>query len=710
MDDPKEQQQHVQRMQDLRQNQAGNEDNQQREHGDPAPPRPPGDPPEPHEALERSLEQPEVISRSPQAPTHQPISSDLEPDPQYPLRMSADPPGSPQGLRRSGRTRRAPLRYKFDKQHGYALIKAYVGIILKDLRPQPTNHYNHRYLMALVLDPDTGLYEGITPTTLTLYPNILKAAATPDPDTPNLQQAMMSEHAEKFREAMAKEIADLEKHKTWRLVKRSTLPKDTNVLPGTWAFKIKRLPDGTLRKFKARFCVRGDKQIEGIDYFEKYAPVVSWSTVRLVMSIALQRGWATKQIDFENAFVQATLKEDVYIRCPPMFEPDGDGGTEYVMKLDKSLYGLVQAPLAWYDHLQVGLLKLGFKPSKIDPGLYLRDDMILLSYVDDCLFFGPDSKKIEEVIKQLKEMKYSLTEEDDVYAFLGVQVKQDGDKIKLSQPGLINKVINLVGMNDCNAKDTPCQQMPLGTDANGKARQDKWNYASAVGMLMYLCSNAHPEIQYAVHQCARFTHCPRASHEEAIKRICRYLKGVGNNGLSFSKSNNLDLNLYVDADFAGLWKYEDEQDPVCVKSRTGYVITLGNSPVSWVSKLQTEIALSTTEAEYIAMSQAMRDLLPMRTMLGEIINTLKLGTNGSAQVKSKVFEDNNGAIKTAQTPKLSPRTKHIAVKYHFFKSHIGRDKGIELSKIDTDEQKADILTKGLAAPKFKELRKLLCGW
>ena len=122
--------------------------------------------------------------------------------------------------------------------------------------------------------------------------------------------------------------------------------------------------------------------------------------------------------------------------------------------------------------------------------------------------------------------------------------------------------------------------MPLGTDANGKPRQEAWNYASAVGMLMYLCSNAHPEIQYAVHQCARFTHCPKASHEEAVKRICRYLKGVGDKGLTFGKSDSLDLNLYVDADFAGLWNYENDQDPVCVKSRTGYVITLGNSPVS----------------------------------------------------------------------------------------------------------------------------------
>ena len=126
--------------------------------------------------------------------------------------------------------------------------------------------------------------------------------------------------------------------------------------------------------------------------------------------------------------------------------------------------------------------------------------------------------------------------------------------------------------------------------------------------------------------------------------------------------------------------------------------------------MQTEISVSTIEAEYIAMSQSMRDLIPMRTMLLELVTKLNLGATPLAKIKSTVFEDNNGAIKTAQSPKLSPRTKHIAVKYHFFKSHLGKDKGIELSKIHTDEQKADILTKGLAGAKFKELRKLLCGW
>ena len=153
------------------------------------------------------------------------------------------------------------------------------------------------------------------------------------------------------------------------------------------------------------------------------------------------------------------------------------------------------------------------------------------------------------------------------------------------------------------------------------------------------------------------------------------MKGVKENGLTFKKNDNWDLDLYVDADFAGLWKHEDEQDPVCVKSRTGYVITLGDSPVSWVSKLKSEISLSTTEAEYIAMSQAMRDLIPIRTMLLELVTKLKLTKSLQVQIKSKIFEDNNGAIKTAEAPKLSPQTKHIAIKYHYLRHILDENRG-----------------------------------
>jgi hypothetical protein len=149
-------------------------------------------------------------------------------------------------------------------------------------------------------------------------------------------------------------------------------------------------------------------------------------------------------------------------------------------------------------------------------------------------------------------------------------------------------------MSDCNTQVSPALLLPLGTDADGPHHKESWIYGLAVEMLMYLLSNAHPEIQFLVHQCARFTHCPQASHEEGIKHIYRYLQGFKYNGLTFKPSNDLQLDCYVDPDFAGLWNYESDQDLVCVKSRTGYVMTLGGFPIQWNSKLQTEIALSTT--------------------------------------------------------------------------------------------------------------------
>ncbi len=229
-------------------------------------------------------------------------------------------------------------------------------------------------------------------------------------------------------------------------------------------------------------------------------------------------------------------------------------------------------------------------------------------------------------------------------------------------------------------------------------------------MLLYLSSNSRPDIQFAVYQCARFTHNPKHSHADAVKRICRYLQGTKDKGLEFVPTKEMELDCYVDADFAGLWNYESDQDPVCVKSRTGYVITLGGCPVTWVSKLQTEIALSTLEAEYIALSTAMRDLLPMRRVLREVGEKLKLDFAKPALVHSTIFEDNNGALSLATAPKLTPRTKHIAVKYHWFKSHIGEDKGFVIRKVELRDQKADIFTKGLASELFEHVRKLLMGW
>ena len=138
------------------------------------------------------------------------------------------------------------------------------------------------------------------------------------------------------------------------MIKRSEVPQGKHVIPGTWALKIKRFPGGRLRKFKGRFCARGDRQVEGVDYFEKWAPTVSWATVRILLCLTLSQGWVTKQVDFSNAFVQATLKKDVYVSLPEGFEMEGGANpsSAYASQLDKHLYGLVQSPMYWFQKSQ----------------------------------------------------------------------------------------------------------------------------------------------------------------------------------------------------------------------------------------------------------------------------------------------------------------------------------------------------------------------
>ncbi len=550
---------------------------------------------------------------------------------------------APQVLRRSARTTRgkAPTRLNYD------------------VKGEPTAYFNtlefSQMIEGLVLTAnqrehgpihELAMWSSIDgtiedwPQQLTSYPAAFKAGGTPDPDSPTFREAMNGPHGEEYREAMQVEIDALENAKTWSLVDRSTVPRTSNILPLTWVYKLKRYPDGRPRKFKARLCVRGDRQVEGVDYTDKYAPVVQWMTVRMMLIITLREKLKTRVVDFTNAFAQAPLSENVYVELPRLFEMTD--GTDKVMKLNKSLYGLVQAPLCWYEHLRDGLIAEGFKSSELDPCLYYGHGMAIITYVDDCLFFGADAKKIDDVMSRLKD-RFLLTVEDierdrdtDVFAYLGVEVKIDKTTGEMTflQRGLIDKILATTGMADCHARPTPASTTALATDAEGARCKEEWGYPNVIGMLLYLTGHSRPDVQQAVHQCARFTHNPRASHEEAVKHICRYLKGTRDKGLVFRIDGDLTLDCYVDADFAGLWKVEHETDPVCVKSRTGFVIMLGGCPLLWVSRLQTEIALSTTEAEYIALSTAMRDVLPARALLVEIGQELSLSFPIREQTKA----------------------------------------------------------------------------
>jgi len=274
--------------------------------------------------------------------------------------------------------------------------------------------------------------------------------------------------------------------------------------------------------------------------------------------------------------------------------------------------------------------------------------------------------------------------------------QQAGDFVaflELVQLGLINKIITACGLQDQSSQHNTAANMILTAD---------------IGMLNYLASSTHPDIAFAVHQCARFTTSPCRVHELAIWRIVRHLKATSTRGYTLKPSQFFNLDCFVDADFAGTWSTDTSEDPSSVKSWTGYVITFASCPVLWCSKLQSEIALSTTEAKYIALSQSARDLIPMQGLLQELSAATKLIV-GSTIALSTIFEDNKGCVELASAPHMRPRTRHIALKYHPFHSFVESGQ-LCIQWIDTAHQLADIFTKPLPVASFTFLREILLGW
>ena len=264
-------------------------------------------------------------------------------------------------------------------------------------------------------------------------------------------------------------------------------------------------------------------------------------------------------------------------------------------------------------------------------------------------------------------------------------------------------------MTDCSPNKTPCTQLGLGSDTEGSPINEAWNYSSIVGMLLYLTTNTRPDIAFAVSQVARFTSNPKQSHAKAVKSILRYLKGSMSKGMILRPSNQLDLVAYVDADFAGLHGQEPDHLPESARSRTGYIITLGKCPVIWKSQLQSEIALSTTHAEYVALSQCMRMIIPFREMMKEALTIVKMNSSIPTTFKTTVYEDNAAALSIATNQRLTSRSKHFSVKYHHFWESV-KNGEIKVEKIDTKEQNADYMTKGLPHEIYHANRRRVQGW
>jgi Reverse transcriptase (RNA-dependent DNA polymerase) len=526
-------------------------------------------------------------------------------------------------------------------------------------------------------------------------------------DTPDWNTAMNGPHAAGFWKACQTEIDTLTEKGCWDIVPR---PANRPIVSGTWAFRIKRFPDGSMRKLKARFCARGYEQTEGVDFTETFAPVVNWTTVRFLLMMSILLGLETRQVDYVAAFIQAEIDTEVYVEMPRGFAQPGK-----VLRLKKSLYGLKQSPRNHFQNLSSKLQALGFSSCDSDPCLFVSDKCICLVYVDDTLLYARSQSDIDDVVNGLRNLKMDLEEESDVAGFLGVLVDRRPDgSIHLLQKGLIQRILDALQIHHLPPKRTPAKLGVLSSDPEGDPPNGTFSYASVIGMLGYLQANSRPDLTYAVSQCARFTHSPKRSHEQALERIGQYLKHTANEGLILRPTSLTDTfytDVYVDADFAGAWGYEHPSDPACVKSRTGFIIETMGCPIQWLSKLQPNIATSTMEAEYIALSVALRYAIPLLEVIRYVTSSFCSTSSSVLTFKTTVHEDNLGALRLAQMEpgRNTPRSKFYAIRYHWFRSHL-KPNEIELQYIDTSLQKADMLTKSLPANTFEFNRKLSCGW
>jgi hypothetical protein len=425
--------------------------------------------------------------------------------------------------------------------------------------------------------------------------------------------------------------------------------------------------------------------------------------------LALVLNWTTMTIDFSNAFLHAPMKKPKFMHLPRGFKSTRKEKT--CLKIVKSVYGSAVAPRLWRDFLFDALTKLGFKSCSSDPNLLYRDGMFLIVYVDDVGIAARNSMDIDKFIANLRAMGFELTTEGNFCEFLGIKFEQNDEEgtFTLTQPGLIKRIIEATKLEDCKHYHTPTTLDALGSDPEGPEFSEEWDYRSVIGMLLYLSNNTRPDITYAVSQAARFSSSPKQSHAVAVKRIVRYLAKTKDKGMMIKKSSNLNLDVYVDADFVGLFKSEPDNLLTSAKSRTGIAIQIGGAMILCKSQLQTEISLSTLEAEYSALSNAMRLVLPiLRRLLLEVVKGLKLPPE-LASFKTTVHEDNNGALFLATNQRITSRTKYFLVKYHFFWDWVKRG-DVKVEKVDTKDQIADIFTKGLPRETFKYLRHLLLGW
>ena len=514
-----------------------------------------------------------------------------------------------------------------------------------------------------------------------------------DPET--VEEALDSPDKNMWISAMKEEYESLVRNDTWTVVR---LPPGQRILDTKWVFKRKQDSTGNTQRYRARLVAKGCAQIKGIDYQETYSPVVRYASIRFLCALAAKYDLHINQMDVTAAYLHGYIKEDIYIQPPEELITPADKGK--VWKLKRAMYGLKQSGRAWNERLNDVMTKMGFKRSQADCCIYFNRDKtnltIIAVYVDDLLILSNNMQKLS-MIKEELSRNFEMKDLGEPKQLLGLNISRDraAGKIWLDQNSYVSKVIKKYGMEDCKPTSTPYDPSnKLSRDMmpqNEEEAKEMKNvpYREAVGSLLYVSQGTRPDIAYAVSSVSRYMQNPGRIHWTAVKRILRYLKGTSNYRLEFSKDQTKEtgnVTGYCDADWA------NESDTR--RSVTGNIFLFQGGPVTWQSKLQSTVALSTTEAEYMALSAGCQEAMWLRALIKDLQPAL-------ISSPTTLYNDNKGAIDLVKNSGYRSRTKHIDIRHHFIRE-MNENGEIVVDYLPTTEMTADALTKGLYAPKFKD--------
>ena len=495
-------------------------------------------------------------------------------------------------------------------------------------------------------------------------------------------EAEPEEDPKKRQAARDKEIATIKSYGTWRLEEK---PPDRKSVSCKWVDTIKK--DGT---YKSRLVVRGFTQIQGVDFFDTFAPVAKPATVRLFMVICNHRKMVIHQSDVTAAYLNGEMDEVIYMEQPAGYVEERNDGKRLYCRLVKALYGTKQAGRAWRKVIKEFLLSLGFKTCIFDPCLFIRGSdeklVLIIVWVDDLLigYSGGNKAGFDLLLKDLSE-RFNISDLGQISDYVGMTISRDIDKreLQLSQRNNIDKMCKHFEIENQDSRPIPIRAneelKPIGEgeDVSNKP------FRSLIGCLLYPSQWTRPDISYAVGQLSQFLESPTQKHWEVGLEVLRYLLGTKDLRLVFKGGEDLEVSGFADSNFAA--------DLETGKSIFGYSIFAGGNLISWKSKKSKTTATSTTMAELEALYQGVTEGIWVHQFLCSL---------GMASDKHfKMFSDNMAVVKLVHGEKYLDRTKHEVVRVEFLRDKI-RDGTLKVEWISTDRMVADIFTKGLAKNMF----------